>query len=78
MIRKLSILCTIIVLFVTIGANAFNSYSDVPGGFRKRLVADGIPSSEVYELYQDTKGYLWLATDAGICRYNSVTFTNYT
>lgn len=42
------------------------------------LVADGIPSSEIYESYQDKSGYLWLATDAGICRYNGVSFVTYT
>lgn len=42
------------------------------------LVAEGIPSSEVYETYQDKAGYLWLATDAGICRYNGVSFVTYT
>lgn len=42
------------------------------------LIAQGIPSSEVYESYQDKAGYLWLATDAGICRYNGISFTTYT
>jgi ligand-binding sensor domain-containing protein len=42
------------------------------------LVAEGIPSSEVYECYQDKSGYLWLATDAGICRYNGMSLTTYT
>lgn len=50
----------------------------VPGGFRRILVANGIPSSEVYETYQDRAGYLWLATDAGVCRYNGISFTTYT
>jgi ligand-binding sensor domain-containing protein len=50
----------------------------IPGGFRRMLIAEGIPSSEVYESYQDKAGYLWLATDAGICRYNGISFTTYT
>lgn len=49
-----------------------------PGGFRRMLTGDGIPSSEIYEAYQDRAGYLWLATDAGVCRYNGITFTTYT
>lgn len=42
------------------------------------LVSEGIPSSEVYETYQDKAGYLWLATDAGVCRYNGISFVTYT
>lgn len=38
---------------------------------------DGLPSMEVYDLYQDAKGYIWIATDAGLCRYNGQTIKNY-
>jgi len=61
---------------VTVNSQTTNTLT--PGGFRKMLVAEGIPSSEVYEVYQDKAGYLWLATDAGICRYNGISFTTYT
>lgn len=33
-------------------------------------VADGLCSSEIYTFYQDSKGYLWVSTSAGISRYN--------
>lgn len=70
------------LLFVFISAavslSAQGPNSLTPGGFRRMLVAEGIPSSEVYEVYQDRAGYLWLATDAGICRYNGISFTTYT
>lgn len=57
---------------------AQNNEVITPGGFRRIVIADGIPSSEVYEVYQDRLGYLWLATDAGVCRYNGISFTTYT
>ncbi len=65
-------------LLICAGVASQTPTSLIPGGFRRMLVTDGIPSSEVYESYQDKAGYLWLATDAGICRYNGVTFTTYT
>jgi hypothetical protein len=40
-------------------------------------VEDGLPSLEVYDLYQDTKGYMWIGTDKGLCKYNGRTFTYY-
>jgi ligand-binding sensor domain-containing protein len=52
--------------------------SSVPGGFKRVLIQEGLPSSEVYDLYEDSKGYLWIATDAGICRYNGLSLTTFT
>ena len=40
-------------------------------------VKDGLPSSEVYSAFQDSKGYLWFATDAGVSRFNGYEFRNF-
>ena len=41
-------------------------------------IDDGLPSSEVYDVYQDKLGYVWFATDKGLSRYNGYEFKNYT
>jgi len=41
-------------------------------------VEDGLPSSEVYYIYQDIDGYIWFCTDRGISRFDGYNFTNYT
>lgn len=38
---------------------------------------NGLPSSEVHDLYQDDRGYLWIATDRGISRFDGTSFKNY-
>ena len=38
---------------------------------------DGLPSSETYSSYNDSKGYIWFATDAGVSKYDGSTFKNY-
>lgn len=38
---------------------------------------DGLPSLEVYDLYQDSKGYIWTGTDNGLCKYNGKEFFYY-
>ncbi len=38
---------------------------------------DGLPSPEVYNMLQDSKGYMWFATDMGISRYNGYEFKNF-
>ena len=41
-------------------------------------VDDGLPSSETYDILQDSKGYIWIATDRGVSRYNGYEFENFT
>lgn len=37
----------------------------------------GMPSSELYRVIQDKKGYIWFATDNGISRFDGLRFTNF-
>jgi len=40
-------------------------------------IENGLPSNEVYCVYQDTTGYIWFGTDNGVSRYDGYTFENY-
>lgn len=39
---------------------------------------NGLPSSEVHQILQDKKGYMWFATDRGISKFDGFTFKNFT
>lgn len=39
--------------------------------------ADGLPSNTIYDIRQDAKGYVWVATDMGLTRFNGNTFKEY-
>ncbi len=41
-------------------------------------INDGLPSNKVYQVYRDSKGYLWTATDKGIARYNGIRYEIFT
>ncbi len=41
-------------------------------------IQDGLGSSTVYAIYQDTKGYLWVSTSAGVSRFDGKGFKNFT
>ena len=45
--------------------------------YYKYGVEEGLPSSEVYEVLQDRKGYIWFCTDAGVSRFNGYEFENF-
>lgn len=38
---------------------------------------DGLPSSEVHDILQDKEGYLWIATDNGVSRFDGYRFKNF-
>ena len=40
-------------------------------------VSNGLANSHVSAMYQDAKGYLWLATWEGLSRFDGYRFTNY-
>jgi len=39
---------------------------------------DGLPSSRIYDMMQDSEGYMWFATENGVSRYDGYTFENFT
>jgi ligand-binding sensor domain-containing protein len=38
---------------------------------------DGLPSNEVYDVFEDKSGYVWFATDHGISCFDGYSFRNY-
>ncbi|MHC1702383.1 MAG: histidine kinase [Tenuifilaceae bacterium] len=45
--------------------------------FRKYTVDNGLPSSTIYHVFQDSKGYMWFATANGVSRFNGYKFENF-
>lgn len=43
--------------------------------FIRYSTPDGLPSANVYSVFTEDNGKLWLTTDAGLVKYNSHTFT---
>lgn len=44
---------------------------------RHLTTSDGMPSNNVYKIFQDSKKFIWFATDAGVARYDGSKFTYY-
>ena len=67
---------TSFIIIILLGIS-INIYSQ-PYHFRHFTVEDGLPSSETYHVFQDSKGYIWIATDNGVSRYDGYEFKNFT
>lgn len=42
--------------------------------YRHLTEDDGLPDNEIYYLYQDKAGFIWISTNSGLCRYNGQSF----
>lgn len=67
-IRTLLIVITLLASILVRGQHTF---------LRNYTVDDGLPSSETYHVVQDSKGYIWLATNQGVSRFDGKTFRNF-
>jgi signal transduction histidine kinase len=65
----------ILTLFSFSGA-----YADIPYQvvyLKNYSAPDGLPSSRVNYMMQDSKGFIWIATDKGVSRFDGQHFKNY-
>ncbi|MCB0429857.1 MAG: histidine kinase [Flavobacteriales bacterium] len=46
--------------------------------FKHYDTGEGLPGSEVYDVLEDSQGYMWFATDMGVARYDGYAFEAFT
>lgn len=63
-----------VIIVLTILSYQYNAQNTV---IKHYGVNQGLPSSETYYVTQDSKGYLWIATDAGVVKYDGYQFKTY-
>lgn len=75
-------LCVIYnVIFLTSILYSFKSDAQIiqPGVSHIRFTEkNGLPSSETYDIIQDSKGYIWIGTDKGAVKYDGSSFEIFT
>ena len=69
--KKILHLLFIAMLLAALSLSAQNPF------IKLYTTADGLPSNKIYEMYQDTKKFIWFATAGGLVRYDGSTFTQY-
>ncbi len=72
--RKLSVLLFILIILT---GNAYTNKRTSPIKFSSLSVENGLSQSTVFDIIQDNKGFLWIATADGLNRYDGYTFTVY-
>jgi ligand-binding sensor domain-containing protein len=70
----ISSVAVLVFLFTLFSQNLNSQHNYL---FRNYSSDDGLPSSEVHEIIQDKKGYMWFGTDNGLSRFDGYRFKNY-
>ena len=37
----------------------------------------GLPNSQIYSIYQDSRGFIWIATENGLARFDGMDFNTF-
>jgi len=67
-IKKFHIICAFAMIWNFSYSQQYTNYT----------VDDGLPSNHVYQLTQDSEGFIWAVTDKGIVKYNGTNFKTFT
>ncbi len=73
---KTSVIVTLVVLVSTLILSPQNAYTQRLS-FRKYSVKEGLSQSQIFDIVQDGRGYLWFATAEGLTRFNGKQFVHY-
>ncbi|MEL1231716.1 MAG: two-component regulator propeller domain-containing protein [Candidatus Neomarinimicrobiota bacterium] len=66
------------LLFFTIVTFSNNLVADEVINFRHLTVEnDGLSESTVYDVFQDSRGYVWICTDNGLNKYDGYSMDSY-
>ncbi|MEO1516302.1 MAG: two-component regulator propeller domain-containing protein [Bacteroidota bacterium] len=66
-----------LLLMVCLWQAACSLYAQSSELYYNFTIADGLASTSVYCAFQDSKGYLWFGTSAGVSRFDGKEFVNY-
>lgn len=63
-------------MFCTFGLTATGQYIHPP--YRQYTLRDGLPQMQMWSMFQDSRGYMWIGTKGGLSCFDGEMFTNYT
>lgn len=52
-------------------------FSQSPYTFKRLTMADGMVSNYIVDMIQDKQGYIWMASESGLCKFDGKDFTVY-
>jgi ligand-binding sensor domain-containing protein len=69
------VICLFVIAAISGGSSVYPQNN--PFVFRHITVEDGLAGNDVRSIIQDSKGFMWFATDNGLQKYDGYNFTTY-
>ena len=66
-----------LLIFTFLVSFVLNAYSAIELRSTQMRTSDGLPNNSIRYIYQDSKGFLWLATLNGLSRYDGNSFLTF-
>ena len=66
-----------LLVFTFLVSFVLNAYSAIELRSTQMRTSDGLPNNSIRYIYQDSKGFLWLATLNGLSRYDGNSFLTF-
>lgn len=66
-----------IILFLLLLGWCQSTFSQSPYTFKRLHMADGMVSNYIVDIIQDKQGYVWMASESGLCKFDGKDFTTY-
>ena len=76
-LRHLSIILLGLTYLVSVNVSASTDTTQPPIKFDRLTVADGLSQNSTYSITQDQQGFIWIATQDGLNRYDGEHFVQY-
>lgn len=74
---KIKLIAGNIVVLLLAVITSFANVASVNFDFQHFTTKDGLPHNYINSIYQDSDGFIWLATRNGVCRYDGYAFDTY-
>lgn len=75
--RGILLLPTALSCWLILSFPCFSAAQPHPFGFERFSVENGLPNNIIDDIAQDHRGYIWLATDDGLVKYDGYRFFTY-
>jgi ligand-binding sensor domain-containing protein len=67
----------ILIIYFLLFIMSFNLVKGQSYYYKNYTADNGLPSSEAFHVIQDKKGFVWIATNQGVSRFDGYEFTNF-
>ena len=75
---KLTVLCALSLTFLLLyNTSLYGINGNINLVFNNYTIEDGLQTNNIVDIVQDTTGFLWLATENGLSRFDGENFKNY-